>query len=281
MLTGVQIKQKSLIQGGEERCYRAASYDLRISKLVKPDGEVADSYVLPAQGIVEVISKERICIPHDITGLAMVKTSLCNEGLLALNIGIIDPGWNGPISSFLINFGKNDRLLSANEVFLRLTFHQLNEATDLVKPFKIEDNEYIEDRRRKVVAGFAKSFLNISQVIEKFTDDTFNKYKNRALGYVSAAAFILGALTFFLNFGNLMLVHRWLQPSDTVKADLLRISLEKQTLDLVEQNKLLNTRLEQLEKAAQTQVPANSSPTADNPGSTRPAPKKTEERATQ
>jgi len=272
MLTGVEIKQRALVQGGEDSSYRAASYDLRIGKLIKPDGEVTDSYTLPAQGIVEVISKERVNIPGDVAGFAMVKTSLCNEGLLALNIGILDPGWNGPISSFLINFGKNERLLTSDEVFLRLTFHQLSAATPLVKFVTKNDDEYMSDRRRQVVARFAKSFLNISQVIEKFTEETFITYRNRALAYVSSAAFVLAILTFLLNFGNLLLVHKWLQPSDTVKSELLQTSLERQTRELIDQNNALHDRIEQLEKRLQLQSPAVSPPIDGELGPAQPAP---------
>ena len=65
---------------------------------------------MPPQGIVQVVSSERVKVPSTITGLATVKTSLCNEGLLALNIGIIDPGYEGAISSFLLNFSSVPRI---------------------------------------------------------------------------------------------------------------------------------------------------------------------------
>ena len=47
-------------------------------------------------------------IPSNMCCLAHVKTSLCNEGLLTLNTGIIDPDWNGRVSSFILNFGKDE-----------------------------------------------------------------------------------------------------------------------------------------------------------------------------
>ena len=155
MLSGDQIRERKLINNAVESGFRAASYDLHIEKLIKPDGAVTDSYSVPPQGIVEVVSRERLNIPDNVVGLAMVKTSLCNYGLLALNIGIIDPGWNGPISSFLINFGRNNRLLTKGEVFLRISCHSLDEPSSLVKRVNIQDEEYMSE----VISKFAAFVL--------------------------------------------------------------------------------------------------------------------------
>jgi deoxycytidine triphosphate deaminase len=131
MLTGEEVKRLKLIEGDDANCYRAASYDIRIGVVLKPDGSRTSSYPMPPQGIAEVVSLEKVQIPPDIVGFAVVKTSLCNEGILPLNIGIIDPGYHGHLSSFLVNFGKNERTLRTGEVFLRLTFQSLDNKTSV------------------------------------------------------------------------------------------------------------------------------------------------------
>jgi hypothetical protein len=199
--------------------------------------------VSPAQGIAEVVSQERVCVPHDISGFALVKTSLFNEGLLALNIGIIDPGWNGKISSFLTNFGKNDRLLTKGDVFLRLTFHPLNETSFLVQPVAKNDADYILEKRRSMTLRFAPSFLNISA----HTDEAFRKHLNRILGYVSFAALVIAVIVFFLNAGNVGF-QRWLQSGDVTGAELMFNGLDRQVQRLVEQNQTLIGRLTDLER---------------------------------
>src|SRR5882757_5481980 len=129
MLRTDGVKELKLIDEAIPSNYRASSYDPSIWKIITPEGEEVDSYKLPPMGIVEVISKERFRIPPHICCLAHVKTSLCNEGLLTLNTGIIDPNWNGRVSSFILNFGKDDRLLLSGDVFLRVTFHELSVPT--------------------------------------------------------------------------------------------------------------------------------------------------------
>jgi deoxycytidine triphosphate deaminase len=101
MLRTDRVKELNLIDEAIPSNYRASSYDPSIWKIITPEGEEVDSYKLPPMGIVEVISRERFRIPPKMCCLAHVKTSLCNEGLLTLNTGIIDPSWNGrvPVSS--------------------------------------------------------------------------------------------------------------------------------------------------------------------------------------
>jgi deoxycytidine triphosphate deaminase len=125
ILTDQEIRDLGLVVGGIDANYMSASYDLRVGRLIDPDGKVSTSYLLPAQGIVEAISQETVKLPNCISGFAMVKTRLCQEGILALSIGIIDPRFEGRISSFLINFGKRDKLIQHGDVFLRTTFHHL------------------------------------------------------------------------------------------------------------------------------------------------------------
>jgi len=67
MLSGKEIRDKQLIANGLDDGYRAASYDLHIGEIVSPS---KDPSVIPAQGIVTVISGETVTLPNDITGFA-------------------------------------------------------------------------------------------------------------------------------------------------------------------------------------------------------------------
>ena len=73
MLTCDEIKRLNIIRDADANSYRAASYDLRIGTIIKPDGVETNLYSLPAQGIVDVVSRERLVLPEDIAGIALVK----------------------------------------------------------------------------------------------------------------------------------------------------------------------------------------------------------------
>jgi hypothetical protein len=264
MLIGPEIRDRGLIDDALERNYRFCSYDASIWKIITPGGQEVDSFKLEPMGIVEVISREKIRVDPGLCCFAHVKTSLCNEGLLTLNTGIVDPGWNGRVSSFILNFGKNDRLLLAGSIFLRLTFHELS-SKDLKPPAPIDDAEYILERRRNIVERFSQTFLNLALIVEKTVDENFRKYRNAALTWLPLVAIFLTVLTFLLNFATLSLVQKWIQPNDAAKAELMRGALDKETNNLSQEYDSLSARIQQLEQAL-------SRPAAPSPPPQSPAP---------
>jgi deoxycytidine triphosphate deaminase len=258
MLTGARIQSLRLVENGLPSGFRATSYDVRIAQIVTNDGALHGSYKIPRQGIVQVISAERLRIPLNVTGIATVKTTLCNEGLLALNIGIIDPGYEGLISSFLVNFSNEARLLSHGEPFLRLQFQEM--ANPVPGPgFKEADADY-RRFRQKVAPQFGSTFLNLSEEVEKAAKDEFVRWRTGILAAAGTAALILGVLTFLLNWGSLQLVKGWLQPADTVRAELFRGELHDQIGQLVKANAELKDQLKALESRLTAPQPPAQTP---------------------
>jgi hypothetical protein len=271
LLNGQEIKDGNFIVDPTDKGFRSASYDIRIGKVIGPDGLLLDSYNLPPQGIVEVVSLERIRLPLEISGYALVKTGLCNEGLLALNIGIIDPGYDGLLSSALVNFSKKDRLLIAGETFLRLTFHRVaaSEGAKLPVPMAVED--YVSDKRRKVVENFSKHFLNVPDLVRESTDESVKKLRNTFFWGVPLMAFGLAVLTFMMNYGVIWAVQRTFNPTNSVEAAQSQVEMESQnellrtTLRNSEaQNATLKARLDTLETQikALSAAPATTKPKA-------------------
>jgi hypothetical protein len=119
----------------------------------------------------------------------------------------------------------------------------------------VDDAAYLTDKRANITGNFGTEFLDIAAVTQKFAKESFNTYRNAAFGYIAAAAFILGLLTFFLNFGNLLLVQRFLQPSDATRAELFKDTLEQEVKVITAQNHDLAGRLLKLDQgvAARTQ----------------------------
>src|SRR5262249_38986690 len=96
--------------------FRNASYDHRIARILALTCEEVEEYILPSQGMAEVLSAKRVALREDVAGYALVRMTLCNQGILAINIRIIDPGYAGLISSTLINFRKNQFVLHSPEM---------------------------------------------------------------------------------------------------------------------------------------------------------------------
>jgi deoxycytidine triphosphate deaminase len=215
LLSGDEIKGRGLVLNFDPKMFKAASYNPRIGRILTSKGEELTTYVLPPLGTVEVVSTEEFTLRENVAGYATVKTSLCNDGILAINIGIIDPLWKGPVSSTLINFGKHDCLLQAGAEFLRITFHEYHPQKIVAKPSAqiLSYQEYVADRKQKVLQHLSETFLNLQENTRRITQtvasEVLNEWRQGFFKWVPVAAFsiaglalVLALLTFFLNFGT-------------------------------------------------------------------------------
>ena len=176
VLNSDQILAMGLIsQGMNISSLRDCGYDLTISTLLgKTDAgsieENTDDFDLNPQGIALAVSEEILKLPENVCAHVLVKTSLCREGILAINIGVVDPGWQGPISSILLNFGKSAYRLKKGEAFLRLTFHTLEKPAQPGSRTVVDRARYTEDVRRKFDKRLSDSFMDFEKAAKKASD---------------------------------------------------------------------------------------------------------------
>jgi deoxycytidine triphosphate deaminase len=254
MLNSKEIQSLGLIASGfEMSSLRDAGYDLRIAALMskRETGEVDrfdDDVDLKPQGIAAVISTEIIKLPTNICAYASVKTTLCREGVLAINTGVVDPGWEGPLSSIVLNFGKDIYRLRAGEPFIRLTFHFID---DLHQPLSAphEREKYEAQIRQKFSKRLADNFMNLDAAAQKGSEQLNRDMKAMLFKYVPMAAVMLALLTFLVNFGTLKLAN-WTTPSEMVltRAKDLTNEAEKREDRIEQQNKELTQQIQQLQQ---------------------------------
>lgn len=149
---------------------RHVSFDVTVGKVTVPDGgglasrqsrrefgHLRTAKVVP-QGLVVIESLESVNLPANMMAIAHPKTSLCERGLLILNTGIVDPNYNGKLKGTAINFSKRAIIIREGDPFLRLTFHEIDEATDQVPEFR--ESEDLADR-------YPHEFLNVTRHIRR------------------------------------------------------------------------------------------------------------------
>lgn len=199
LMTDREVKAKKLISLGTPANFGATSYDLAVSSIIDSKGtdHGVEGYCIKPQEIVWVVSKERIALPSTITAHAMIRTSLCNKGLLALNIGIVDPGWDGPIATSIVNFSNAPYLLLPREKFLRLSFMR-HRVPDNVKPIQVGSHQYMLERRKLATETFGSTFLNIDQVSEEVRSRLLSKVTERLVIWGTMAAVIFAFLAVFI-----------------------------------------------------------------------------------
>ncbi|MBO3700193.1 hypothetical protein [Roseivirga sp. E12] len=196
--------QKIIISDLKENHLTQGSYNLSIGKIFDNKGIEYNEISLEPQGIVSIVSDEYLEMPKDIMCYTTIKNGMSRKGLLAINIGIIDSGYKGKISSHLINFGRVAVKIKKGEPFLRLTFHKLNmpKVSKDTNVFQFAEKVYEIQRRDEAIAYLGDKFLNIDDALTKLTDKATDNLKNGMSFWfnkisVIAAAISIGAFLMF------------------------------------------------------------------------------------
>lgn len=209
LLSGHEIESRQLIADPHHGELRSSSYDVKVGRVIGPDGkEHAPPYSLEPQKMVVVVSTDKVQLTDDVVGYASPKTSLHNEGVLALSTGILDPGYEGYISSMLINFGRESYKLTDNSSFLRLTFHEImkpDEDTEAgqayaqaVQGFRNEYNSNFTNylsSRKDLAKKLPETFLDLPRHISDIAREVFPLQLTRLGNLLGGAALGLAFLT--------------------------------------------------------------------------------------
>lgn len=86
---------------------------------------------LKPQQCAYLVSKQFIRIPKGYIAYVFLKNRMCQRGLLALNTGIIDQDYYGPISTLVINLSKKhaaipNEIYPSDRSFFRVVFHKFD-----------------------------------------------------------------------------------------------------------------------------------------------------------
>lgn len=269
MLNKDEIRQLGIIITDEDPgSYRAASYDLRIGRVIAIKSEdsklieQSEFFLLPAQGMAEVVSLETVKVPDNVAGYASVMTRSARQGLLPLNTGIVDPGYEGRLSATVVNFGRSELNLKRGAPFLRLTFHSYNTPKGFERPSAISEEEFMRNRRSEVAENFSTLFLNLTNQMA----EAFRAAIRRNLGFV-ALLVSGGALVVTLTALGVTLGVSYWQPysmsKDKIRGELGSYFRDKQ-FDSIEE------RLINIEKREQDFEARASAISPQNPHSAAP-----------
>lgn len=163
LLTDQEIVARNIVQGAPQQGHRHTTYDATVGEIISCGARIDDvSFRLKSRGVAWVVSNEDFHIPQDTTGVATLRTSWAHDGVFALNVGVLDPGWKGPVATALVNFGRDDFIVRKGDPFLRVLFFtgQTTSAASIVK----DREAYIREMTGKS-RGFSETFLNMSSLV--------------------------------------------------------------------------------------------------------------------
>ncbi|NOE18830.1 hypothetical protein GS634_11930 [Ruegeria atlantica] len=171
MLIDRQIEQLGLVVPCIKENFKNSTYDLTIGEIFpmgtesKESGRGLNEYWLEPSSMVAVRTTEKVVLPSHVTGLATLVTSLTHDGLLCLNVGVIDPGYDGHISAFLVNFSSRPRKIALNHRLLRVLFFTHNTVQKL-EPLKNQKATYQSFLKNKASNEFSNTFLDSAGLTE-------------------------------------------------------------------------------------------------------------------
>jgi deoxycytidine triphosphate deaminase len=188
MIVGDDILARGLVTGGTVANLKNSTFDLTVGEII-PIGKDAvrartlatarreaplARYFLEPREMVWVLSKEEFALPKDVTGLATLRTTFTKQGILALNVGIIDPFFRGPVNTALINFSDRPRSIEIGEKFFRVAFFEHSDVTAYhASDESLKRGAYIKDLETVSFSDFAPNFLNIPTFDDKYFEQKF------------------------------------------------------------------------------------------------------------
>lgn len=171
ILNRVQIEKGGFVVDAVEASRRSTTYDATIGEFISEGACLeGDKFRLEKRGIVWVVSHETFQFGPNYTGLATLKTTLTHKGILALNVGVIDPGWEGPLATALVNFSGSTVEIARGEPFFRVMFMKhLKTGAATVRKEKHSYTDDILDRSRY----FSATFLNTHSLVDEVAAAVF------------------------------------------------------------------------------------------------------------
>lgn len=253
LLSGEEIKSNLLVTDADDKFFRASTYDLTVGDIVPAGGDTCDkeSYPLQPGGMVRVVSKESLKLPSSITAHVLLKNELCTKGVLAINIGVADPGFEGPLSSTLINFGRETCSVEKGTPFLRVSFHRCPVSPKASLAQKYSRDEYLKRVRQEVLAYSAPTFLNMDAMAARAAEKTFAKFKEGIVVWATLIAVIIAVLAIFAPLGA-SLVDRYVTSLTQERDRQLEQTVEQKVLENYEGRfKALSEQIQQVQRANQ------------------------------
>jgi deoxycytidine triphosphate deaminase len=210
MIVEQKILDMQLVRPCTEDNLKNSTCDLTIGEFY-PMGEQSNEVVkglnevwIEPSSMLAVRTKEHVVLPETVTGIATLVTSLTHEGLLCLNVGVVDPGYDGHLSAFLVNFSRRPRKIALNDRLFRVLFFEHDQLTNC-KPWINSKDDYHKFLNGKAQNEFATTFLDVDGITALAENSAWKVVLNAVLNrwiapvslFIAVISMIIAGISYF------------------------------------------------------------------------------------
>jgi hypothetical protein len=100
-------------------------------------------------------------MPRNICGFWLQTNALAREGLMIVNLSVVDPGYEGPLSCNFVNFGRSPVIIGPETILAKMLF--ITTDADVEKPYNQVPKNY-DFVLRKYAVQAPKSFMQVTEL---------------------------------------------------------------------------------------------------------------------
>ncbi|NER78628.1 MAG: hypothetical protein F6K42_03440 [Leptolyngbya sp. SIO1D8] len=189
------MQSNELVIGGEQERARQCSYRFRPhmifhsnenrTKDISAAQDDPHDFVEPGE-YVWIRMREFVKLPKDICAFWWQTNSLSRQGLLLMNMSIVEAGYEGPLSCLFVNFSRTTVAISPETTMAKLVFAKLDEAAQIPSTrnnLDISDPREIiryDEKLHREALNRPASFLQV--------DDKFKELQDRIVADIEDKA---------------------------------------------------------------------------------------------
>ncbi|MGI5211949.1 dCTP deaminase [Plantactinospora sp. CA-290183] len=172
------ITEANLIEGAASERVFACSYEFRPGMVISTgrevddrcakdwtggNGDFRDVHAIQPGELVWIRTLEKVSMPHDLCGFWWQTNRLSRQGLMLVNMSMVEPGYRGPLACLFVNFGNKPVTIDPDTVVAKLVFSRLSRSVQ--ERFSENRSEISYDRSIvRAAMGAPVTFLDVGNI---------------------------------------------------------------------------------------------------------------------
>ena len=215
-----------------------------------PNGAAATqalSWRIEPSDTLVMMTEEVLNLPSHLLATYGPLNHLAQKGLLLVNASIIEPGYNGPLSCYFVNFSSKAIRIFPGDPIAKICFHTLSRPPKNPAPLIISRDRYAKNLS-EAAQSYPRSFLGVGKLEERVAEAATKSVRTSLIW----GGVIIGFLLFFSTLEPFINKFVWdragvVSTSSRSEIEAIKSQMEKQQQKLDDERQ----RMELIDKQRQ------------------------------